>query len=108
MSLENVSSALITAGSGGVAGFAIGFALKKVIKILVVIIGIFLGALVYLQSQQIMEINWQRLQSISESTLLIIINAMSSTEQISVITMNLGIPLAGGLSAGLVLGFLKG
>jgi uncharacterized membrane protein (Fun14 family) len=30
MSLENISSALLTSGSGAVAGFAIGYALKKI------------------------------------------------------------------------------
>jgi uncharacterized membrane protein (Fun14 family) len=108
LTLETVPSALFAAGSGGVVGFAIGYALKKVMKILVIIIGIFLGALMYLQTQQIIAINWDKLQSVSESTLLVISNALSNTEQISTIAANLGIPLAGGLSAGLVLGLSKG
>lgn len=33
MSLENIPSAVFTAGSGGIVGFLIGFALKKVMKI---------------------------------------------------------------------------
>jgi len=51
MSLEIIPSALFTVGSGGVVGFIIGFALKEVMKILAVIAGVFLGALIYLQSQ---------------------------------------------------------
>lgn len=108
MSLENISSGLFIAGSSGVAGFVIGYALKKIIKILAVIVGVFLGALIYLQSQQLMEINWDKLQFVSESVLLVISNAISSADQISTITGNLGIPLTGGLSGGLVLGFSKG
>ena len=108
MSLENISSALLTAGSGAVAGFAIGYALKKVIKIFMVIIGIFFGAVMYFHTQQIIAINSDKLQSLSQSFLSLLSNTISNTEDISVITGTLGIPLTGGLSAGLVLGFSKG
>jgi uncharacterized membrane protein (Fun14 family) len=88
MSLENISSAFFTAGSGAIVGFLIGYAIKKVMKIFVTIIGIFLGALMYFQSQQIIAVNWDKLQSVSESTLLVISNALSNTQQISAITAN--------------------
>ena len=107
MSLENIPSALFTAGSGGITGFLIGFALKKVIKLIAVIIGVFFGALLYLQSQNIISIDWAKLQSFSESTLSIIGNSIT-TGNISNILGNFGLPLTGGLSAGLVLGFSKG
>ena len=108
MSLENISSGLFIAGSSGVAGLVIGYALKKIIKILAVIVGVFLGALIYLQSQQLMEINWDKLQFVSESVLLVNSNTISNADEISIITGNLGIPLASGLFGGLVLGFSKG
>jgi uncharacterized membrane protein (Fun14 family) len=108
LTLENISSTLLTVGSGGLIGFLVGFALKRVMKILAVIIGLFFGALIYLQSQTIINVNWDKLESISESSLSVISNYMTNTEQISTIMRNLGIPLAGGLSAGLVLGFSKG
>ena len=107
MSIENIPSTLFTAGSGGIVGFLIGFALKRVMKILAVIIGLFFGALMYLQSQSILNINWDRLYSVSESTLSIIGNSITDTGQISTITANLGIPLTGGLSGGFVLGLMK-
>jgi uncharacterized membrane protein (Fun14 family) len=52
-------------GFGGIVGFLIGFMLKKVMKILAVVAGIFLAVLMYLESQGIMTINWEKLQNIS-------------------------------------------
>ncbi len=108
MILDNIAPALFTAGSGGIAGFLIGFALKKAMKIAAVIVGLFFTALMYLQYQGILAINWYKLQSISESTLLMIGNLINNVEPVSNITASVGIPLTGGLSAGIILGFAKG
>jgi uncharacterized membrane protein (Fun14 family) len=48
---------LSTIGFGGIAGFLIGFAIKRIMKILAVIAGVFFAALLYLESQQIVNIN---------------------------------------------------
>ena len=108
MSLENIRSDLFTAGSAGITGFFIGFAIKKVLKLVAIIAGVFFGALMYLQYQGILAINWDKLQSISESTLLMIGNLINNVEPVSNITPSVGISLTGGLSAGIILGFAKG
>jgi len=108
MSLENIPSALFTAGSAGIAGFFVGFALKKVLKLMAIIAGLFLGALMYLQHQGVLAIDWDKLQSIPAFMLPMLNNLMSNGEPVSSIATNLGIPLTGGLSAGLILGFTKG
>ena len=95
MSIEIVSPTLFSIGSGGVIGFLVGFAIKRVIKILAVIAGIFFGVLMYLQSQSLISVNWDKLQSISQSTLITIANSLTDTGQISTIAGNLGIPLTG-------------
>ncbi len=102
MTIEIIPSALLSLGSGGIVGFVIGFALKKVMKILAIIAGIFLGALIYLQSQSIIGINWDKLQFLLEHSLPFLSSITSST------LGNIGLPLTGGLSAGLLLGFTKG
>jgi uncharacterized membrane protein (Fun14 family) len=107
VSLDSVPSTLFTVGSGGVVRFLIGFALKRIMKILAVIIGLFLGALMYLQSQSVININWDKLYSVSESTLSIIGNPIASTGQVSSIAATLGIPLTEGLSTGFAIGFMK-
>ena len=66
MSFDNISSYATTIGGGFFVGILIGYALKKVIKIVAVIFGLFLAGLAYLQSQQIANINWNKLQTVSE------------------------------------------
>ena len=108
MSIESLSPTLFSIGSGGVIGFLVGFAIKKVMKILAVIVGGFLAALIYLQSQSIININWDKLQSLSQSTVSTIAGTLTDTSQISAIAGNLGIPLTGGLAAGFAIGLMKG
>ena len=58
-----------TVGFGGIAGFLVGFALKRIMKILAVIAGVFFAALLYLESQHIVNVNWDKLQTISNGVL---------------------------------------
>ena len=55
-----------TLGGGFFVGLLIGYAIKKIIKIVAVIVGLFLAGLAYLQYHQIANINWNKLQTISE------------------------------------------
>jgi len=107
---------VVTVGGGFFGGILIGYALKKVIKIVAIIAGFFLAALAYLQYQQIANINWDKLQVISENTLTTLANA---TQQIpgfdgsgnvapTVMMTNLGIPLTGSLAFGFTIGFMRG
>jgi uncharacterized membrane protein (Fun14 family) len=89
-------------------GFIIGFAIKKVMKILAIIAGVFFAALIYLQSQGIININWDKLESGSQWTITTIANSLTDTGQISSIAGDLGIPLTGGLASGFAIGIMKG
>jgi uncharacterized membrane protein (Fun14 family) len=53
-----------TIGFGGIVGFLVGFALKRIMKILAVIAGVFFAALLYLESQHIVNVNWDKIQTI--------------------------------------------
>jgi uncharacterized membrane protein (Fun14 family) len=97
----------------------IGYALKKVIKMVAVVAGLFLAGLAYLQSQQIANINWNKLQTVSEgvittlSNLTMQIPGISSSSDVhsastSLALTSFGIPLTGSMSAGITLGFIKG
>ena len=126
-----------TIGFGGIAGFLVGFALKRIMKILAVIAGVFFAAIMYLESQGIMNIHWDKLQTISNSVLSTITTTAATTNATSTTgggvgsiqavlgnnstaaaaasilpltsTMaHLGIPLTGSTAIGLTLGFLKG
>ena len=106
----------VTVGGGFFGGILIGYALKKIIKIVAIIVGFFLAVLGYLQYQQIANINWAKLQTISEGSLTTFANA---TQQIpgfdgngtitsEVVMTNLGIPLTGSLAIGFTIGFMRG
>jgi len=119
---ETFGPSAATLGGGFFVGILIGYALKKVIKLLAVIVGLFLAGLAYLQYNQIANINWNRLQQLSEgaittlSNVLIQIPGISSGSSsdghavatASVVMTSFGIPLTGSMSAGFTLGFMKG
>jgi uncharacterized membrane protein (Fun14 family) len=67
--VESLGPTAATMGGGFFVGLLIGYALKKVIKLLAVIVGLFLVGLAYLQYHQIANINWNKLQSISEDAI---------------------------------------
>jgi uncharacterized membrane protein (Fun14 family) len=124
-----------TIGFGGIVGFLVGFALKRIMKILAVIAGVFFAALLYLESQHIVNINWDKLQTISNSVLSTITtttatanststggaglsipsilgnNSTGAANAILPITStmaNLGIPLTGSTVMGFTIGIMKG
>jgi uncharacterized membrane protein (Fun14 family) len=108
---------VMTLGGGFFGGILIGYALKKVIKILSIVVGLFLAGLAYLQYQQIVKINWDKLQSVSQGA---ISNLANATTQISnnlgnhdhtaaaIAMVNFGIPLTGSMATGFAVGFMKG
>ena len=72
MTVETATSfmpLLSTIGFGGIVGFLIGFTIKRIMKILAVIAGVFFAALLYLESQHIVNVNWDKLQTISNGVL---------------------------------------
>ena len=74
--IESFGPTAATMGGGFFVGVLIGYALKKVIKMVAVIVGLFLAGLVYLQSQQMANINWNKLQTVSEGAITTLSNAI--------------------------------
>jgi uncharacterized membrane protein (Fun14 family) len=119
-SIESFGPTAATMGGGFFVGILIGYALKKVIKILTVIAGLFLAGLAYLQYHQIANINWNKLQTISEDAITTLSNAMTQIPGISgdghaaavtassLAMTSFGIPFTGSMSAGFTIGFIKG
>src|SRR5437764_11415772 len=133
---SNIMPFVSTIGFGGIVGFLVGFALKRIMKILAVIAGVFFAALLYLESQHIVNVNWDKLQTISNSVLSTIAataattNATSTTGGVgagpiqailgnntgaaaSILPItstmaNLGIQLTGSTAMGFTIGLLKG
>ena len=121
--VESFGLTAATLGGGFFVGILFGYALKKVIKSLAVIVGLFLAVLAYLQYHQIANINWNKLQTVSEGTITILSNAIMQIPGISIgsggdvhaaatassLSMtSFGIQLTGSMSAGFTIGFIKG
>src|SRR5919112_4783648 len=119
--VESFGTTAATIGGGFFVGILIGYALKKVIKIVAVIVGLFLAGLAYLQYHQIANINWNKLQTVSEGVLTTVANltmqipgisgdsSHAATTVSSLAMTSFGIPLTGSsMSAGLTIGFMKG
>jgi uncharacterized membrane protein (Fun14 family) len=58
-----------TVGGGFFIGLITGYAVKKVIKLIAVIIGLFVAALAYFEFQHVINVDWTRIQVISQNGL---------------------------------------
>jgi uncharacterized membrane protein (Fun14 family) len=74
--VESFGPTAATLGGGFFVGILIGYALKKVIKMMAIIVGLFLAGLAYLQYHQIANINWNKLQTVSEGAITTLSNAI--------------------------------
>jgi uncharacterized membrane protein (Fun14 family) len=119
---------LTSVGFGGIAGFLIGLAIRYIIKILAIVAGIFFAALAYLQSQGILNINWEKLQTLSQPLLSSLTNNLNSTgtghgattttttaaipsilhSNLPFLPVDMGLPLAGSAGLGFVFGLTRG
>jgi uncharacterized membrane protein (Fun14 family) len=120
MSIESFGPAAATLGGGFFVDILIGYALKKVMKMMAVIVGLFLAGLAYLQYHQIANINWNKLQTVSEDAITTLSNAIiihipgfgdssyATATASSLAMTSFGIPLTGSISAGFTIGFIKG
>jgi uncharacterized membrane protein (Fun14 family) len=112
--VQNIESLGVTISGGFFIGILIGYALKKVVKLFAIVVGLFFAGVAYLQYQQILNINWNKLQATSQNLLSNLANAATQIPWFNVnghdtlTIMNLGIPLTGSMSMGIAIGFLKG
>jgi uncharacterized membrane protein (Fun14 family) len=81
--VESFGPTTATMGGGFFVGILIGYALKKVIKIVAAIVGLFLAGLAYLQYHQVANINWNKLQTVSEGALTTVANLTMQIPNIS-------------------------
>jgi uncharacterized membrane protein (Fun14 family) len=107
MNAESLIPIITSMGGGFFIGVMLGYFVKKIIKILMFVAGGIVGLLLYLQQQQIISVNAERLEALSA---FIFASISSSLEKVTLIgdTSYLGIPLVSGLSAGIAIGFIKG
>ncbi|MBV9177448.1 MAG: FUN14 domain-containing protein [Nitrososphaeraceae archaeon] len=127
MVAENASTIvplLTSLGFGGIVGFLVGIAIKYIIKILAVIVGLILAALMYLESQGILNVNWGKLQAMSQPFLSTLTNSLNSTtggvgtgyggsipdiihSNFPFLPTDMGLPLVGSAGLGFLLGLTR-
>lgn len=78
-----------------------------------VIVGLFIAALAYLEYQRILNVDWHKVQAISQNGIAWVANALthvSSTIDTSHpgTLSNIGIPLVSSVSAGFAVGLVRG
>lgn len=64
MVMESFSPIVTTISGGFLTGIFIGLALKKVIKLFTIIVGLFLAGLAFLQYQQIVSLDLNRIEGL--------------------------------------------
>jgi len=105
-----------TIGGGFMGGMLAGYAIKKIIRIAAVVVGLFIAVMAYLEFQKIINVDWVRVQSVSESGIAwaadVITHISSNIGAPHTAGTNLGfstiIPLTSSVSAGFVLGLSRG
>ena len=111
MSSESLLSSIIPFAGSGLLGYAMGFALKKVLKWMLIIIGFltgmfFVGVQLLQKYGYVSTVNWDKLGNDTSTQ----IQHWASNFDVSnahSLFQTLGIPVSGGLSLGLLAGFVR-
>jgi len=106
MTIENVTPILTSSVGGFFIGVILGYFLKKIIKIVMFVTGGVIALLVYLQQQQIISVNIDRIEDSSVFILTSITSLFDNMIQIGDST-SFGIPLTASLTAGFTVGLMK-
>jgi uncharacterized membrane protein (Fun14 family) len=107
MNAESLIPTITSIGGGFFIGVILGYFLKKIIKILMFVAGGIVALLLYLQQQQVISVDVAKMEASSTFIFNSVASSFDKMTQTGDIT-TLGIPIAGGLSAGLAIGFVKG
>jgi uncharacterized membrane protein (Fun14 family) len=107
MNAESLIPTITSVGGGFFAGILVGYFLKKIIKIIMFVAGGVVALLLYLQQQQVISVDIEKMEASSTFIFNSVASSFDKMTQTGDMS-TLGIPLASGLSAGLAIGFVKG
>jgi uncharacterized membrane protein (Fun14 family) len=113
MTTETLYSIAGTLGGSFFGSFLVGFFIREIIKILMFVSGGILALLMYLQSQEMINVvvNVDKIQSSAEAAIDAITTHLAqmfpSDNDPSFIGNNLGIPLTGSTASGFILGITR-
>lgn len=99
----------VSIAGGGGAGLLIGYAAKKAVKIALFLFGGFLAILAYLETQGIISVNWEGINSAVGGVANVSSEAVGTgTQQFTALTGTGAAPVGGGFSLGFLMGFYRG
>jgi uncharacterized membrane protein (Fun14 family) len=106
MNAEGFIPTITSIGGGFFIGILLGYFVKKVIKILMFVAGGIVGLLLYLQQQQIISVNMDKLETSSTAILTSLASTFDKMTQVGDFTF-IGIPLTASIAAGFTVALAK-
>jgi uncharacterized membrane protein (Fun14 family) len=106
MNAESLIPTITSVGGGFFIGIILGYFLKKIIKILMFVAGGIVGLLLYLQQQQIISVNMEKLETSSTVILTSLPFTFDKMTQVGDFT-SIGIPLTASIAAGFTVALAK-
>jgi len=106
MIIDNLIPTVTSVGGGFLIGIILGYFIKKIIKILMFVTGGIIALLLYLQHQQLITVNIEKLEAVSSYILTSVASSFDKMTQLDT-TTSLGIPLTASMTAGFTVGFIK-
>ena len=106
MSFDSLIPVTTSVGGGFFIGLVLGYFVKKIFKILMFVAGGIVGLLLYLQQQQIISVNMEKLETSSTVILTSLPSTFDKMTQVGDFT-SIGIPLTASIAAGFTIALAK-
>jgi len=106
MNTESLIPTATSIGGGFFIGVLLGYFVKKIVKILMFVAGGIVGLLLYLQQQQIISVNMEKLETSSTAILTSLASTFDKMTQAGDFT-SIGIPLTASIAAGFTVALAK-
>ena len=106
MNFDSLIPVTTSVGGGFFIGVVLGYFVKKIVKILMFVAGGIVGLLLYLQQQQIISLNMEKLETSSMAILTQLASTFDKMTQVGDFT-SIGIPLTASIAAGFTVALAK-
>lgn len=106
MNFDSLIPIATSIGGGFFIGMLLVYFVKKIVKILMFVAGGIVGLLLYLQQQQIISVNLEKLETSSMAILTSLASTFDKMTQVGDFT-SIGIPLTASIAAGFTVALAK-
>src|SRR5437867_1457809 len=106
MNFDSLIPVTTSMGGGFFIGLVLGYFVKKIVKMLMFVAGGIVGLLLYLQQQQIISVNLEKLGTSSMAILTSVASTFDKMTQVGDFT-SIGIPLTASIAAGFTVALAK-